>query len=78
MIIKNPTDIRARYAGILAHRHHAVREAWQANKSPDLAAAMADLTREREYHQTRTGWVADYGGHTTTYHYTDPTERPQL
>lgn len=78
MIIKNPKDVRARYAGRLARRHHAVREAWQANKSPELAAVMADLARAREDHKERTGWVADFDGHTTTYHYTNPAERPQL
>lgn len=78
MIIKNPKDVRARYASRLARRHHAVREAWQANKSPELATVMADITRAHEDHQARTGWVADYDGHTTTYHYTNPTERPQL
>lgn len=40
-IIKNPTDVRARYANRLAHQHYAVREAWRANKSPELAAIMA-------------------------------------
>lgn len=78
MIIKNPTDVRARYAGRLAHQHHAVREAWRVNKSPELAAVMADLTRAREDHQEHTGWIADYDGETTTYHYTNPDERPQL
>lgn len=74
-IITNPTDVRARYAGRLAHQHHAVREAWRVNKSPELAAVMADLARQREDHQEHTGWVADYDGHTTTYHYTDPNTR---
>ena len=75
---QDPQDVRARYAGRLAQQHHAVREAWRANRSPELAAVMADLTRQREDHQTRTGWVADYDGRITTYHYTDPAERPQL
>lgn len=74
----NPTDVRARYAGRLAHQHHAVREAWQANRSPELAAVMAGLAGAREDHQAHTGWSADYDGHTTVYHYTNPTERPQL
>ena len=78
MIIENPTDVRARYAGRLAHQHHAVREAWRASKSPELAAVMAGLAEAREDHQERTGWVADYDGHATTYHYNDPAERPQL
>lgn len=77
-IIKDPKDVRARYAGRLAQQHHAVREAWQANRSPQLATVMADITRAREDHQEHTGWVADYDGDTTTYHYTDPAERPQL
>lgn len=77
-IIKNPTDMRARYAGRLAHQHHAAREAWRATRSPELAAVMADLTRQREDHQEHTGWVASFDGHSTTYHYTDPAERPQL
>ena len=75
MTITNPTDVRARYANRLAHRHHEVRQAWRASRSPELAAVMADLARQREDHQTHTGWVADYDGHTTTYHYTDPTTR---
>lgn len=78
MNITNPTDVRARYAGRLAHQHHAIREAWQATRSPELAAVMADLTRAREDHQAHTGWLADYDGETTTYHYTNPAERPQL
>lgn len=78
MIIKNPTDVRARYAGRLAHQQHAIREAWRANKSPELAAVMADLTSARKDHQTHTGWIAGYDGETTTYHYTNPAERPQL
>ena len=74
-IIKDPKDVRARYAGRLAHQHHAVREAWRASKSPELATVMADLTRAREDHQEHTGWIADYDGETTTYHYTDPKTR---
>lgn len=74
----NPTDVRARYAGRLAHQHHAVREAWRATRSPELAAVMAGLAEARVDHQAHTGWIADYDGHTTTYHYTDPAERPQL
>ena len=74
-IIKDPTDVRARYAGRLAHQHHAIREAWQASRSPELAAVMAGLAGAREDHQAHTGWVADYDGETTTYHYTDPKTR---
>ena len=77
-IVKEPQDVRARYAGRLARQHHAVREAWRANKSPELAAVMADLARQREDHQEHTGWVADFDGETTTYYYNDPAERPQL
>lgn len=77
-ITQDPQDVRARYAGRLAHQHHAVREAWRANRSPALAAVMADLARQREDHQAHTGWIADYDGRITTYHYTDPEERPQL
>ena len=77
-IVKEPQDVRARYAGRLAHQHHAVREAWRATRSPELAAVMADLAEAREDHQEHTGWVADYDGQTTTYHYNDPAERPQL
>ena len=77
-IVKDPQDVRARHADRLARRHYAVREAWRANRTPALAAVMADLAREREEHQERTGWVADYDGESTTYHYTDPAERPQL
>lgn len=75
MIINNPTDVRARYAGRLAHQHHAVREAWRATRSPELAAVMAGLAEAREDHQAHTGWVADYDGETTTYYYTDPKTR---
>lgn len=77
-IITNPTDVRARYTGRLAHQHHAIREAWQANKSPELAAVMAGLASAREDHQAHTGWLASFDWHTTTYHYTNPAERPQL
>lgn len=77
-IIKDPKDVRARYADRLARQHHAVREAWRATRSPELAAVMAGLAEAREDHQEHTGWVADYDGQTTTYHYTDPAERPQL
>lgn len=78
MIIENPTDVRARYAGRLAHQHHAVREAWRASKSPELAAVMAGLAEAREDHQEHTGWVAYFDGHTTVYHYTDPAGEDQL
>lgn len=78
MSINNPTDVRARYAGRLAHQHHAVREAWRVNRSPELAAVMAGLASAREDHQTHTGWVADFNGEATVYHYTNPAERPQL
>lgn len=74
----NPTDVRARYAGRLAHQHHAVREAWQANRSPELAVVMAGLASAREDHQAHTGWLASFDGETTVYHYTNPAERPQL
>lgn len=74
-IVKDPQDVRARYADRLARQHHAVREAWRANRSPELAAVMADLTRAREDHQEHTGWVADFDGETTTYHYQSIEER---
>lgn len=74
-IIKDPQDVRARYAGRLAHQHHAVRQAWRVTRSPELAAVMAGLTRAREDHQAHTGWVAAFDGQTTTYHYTDPKTR---
>ena len=76
-IVKDPQDVRARYAVRLAHQHHAVREAWRVNKSPELAVVMAGLAEAREDHQEHTGWVADFDGHTTTYYYTDPAERNQ-
>ena len=78
MIIENPKDVRIRYAGRLARQHHAVREAWRATRSRDLAVVMAGLARAREDHQAHTGWIASYDGETTTYHYNDPAERPQL
>lgn len=74
-IIKNPKDVRARYAGRLARKHHDAWRAWQITRSPELAAVMAGLAEAREDHQEHTGWVADYDGHTTTYHYTDPKTR---
>ena len=77
-IVKNPTDVRARYAGRLARQHHAVREAWRVNRSPELAAVMAGLAGAREDHQEHTGWAADVDGEATVYHYTNPDERPQL
>ena len=77
-IVKDPQDVRARYAGRLAHQHHAVREAWRATRSPELAAVMAGLAEAREEHQEHTGWLASYDGGTTTYYYTNPDERPQL
>lgn len=78
MIIENPKDVRARYAGRLAHQHHAVREAWRASKSPELVTVMAGLAEAREDHQTHTGWIASYDGETTTYHYTNPTSRERI
>ena len=77
-ITQDPQDVRARYAGRLAHQHHAVREAWRATKSPELAAVMADLTRRREDHQEHTGWIASFDGEATVYHYTDPAGEDQL
>lgn len=71
-------DVRARYAGRLAHQHHAIREAWQANRSPELAAVMTGLASAREDHHAHTGWLADFDGEATVYHYTNPDERPQL
>ena len=78
MSTENPTDVRARYAGRLAHQYRAVWRSWQTDKSPELAAVLAGLARAREDHLEHTGWFANYDGHTTTYHYTDPAERPQL
>ena len=71
MIIENPKDVRARYAGRLAHQHHAVREAWRASKSPELVTVMAGLAEARVDHEKHTGWYAYYDGHTTTYYYTE-------
>ena len=78
MIIKNPTGLDAMQAGRLAQRHYELRQAWQATRNPDVADAMVIMQARREDHQTRTGWVADHDGETTTYHYTNPAERPQL
>lgn len=78
MIIKNPTGLDAMQAGRLAQRHYELRQAWQATRNPDVADAMLTMQARREDHQTRTGWVADFDGHTTTYYYTDPAERHQL
>lgn len=78
MIIKNPTGLDAMQAGRLAQRHYELRQAWQATRNPNVADAMLTMQARREDHQTSTGWVADFDGHTTTYYYTDPAERPQL
>lgn len=78
MIIQNPTDLDAMQAGRLAQRHYELRQAWQATRNPNVADVMLTMQARRETHQERTGWVADHDGETTTYHYTDPTERPQL
>lgn len=78
MSTNDTPDPNARYANRLAHRHHMLRELWRASKSPDIAQAMVTTAHLREEHQAATGWVADFDGHTTTYHYTDPAERPQL
>lgn len=75
MSTNDTPDPNARYANRLAHRHHMLRELWRASKSPDIAQAMVTTAHLREEHQTRTGWVADYDGETTTYHYTDPKTR---
>lgn len=75
MIIKNPTGLDAMQAGRLAQRHYELREAYRHTRNPDVAQAMVAMHARREDHQTRTGWVADYDGKTTTYHYTDPKTR---
>lgn len=75
MSIEKPKDVRAWYAGRIARKYHDAWRVWRITRSPELTAVMADLTREREDHQTRTGWYAYYDGHTTTYHYTDPKTR---
>ena len=77
-IIQNPQDVQARYANRLARQHYAVREAWWANPVPELGAIVAELAWQREDHQEHTGWLAEYDGETTVYHYTNPAERPQL
>lgn len=77
-IIKNPTGLDAMQAGRLAQRHYELRQAWRVSRNPNVADAMLTMQARRETHQERTGWVADYDGETTTYHYTDPAERPQL
>ncbi|MDO4919918.1 hypothetical protein [Kocuria sp.] len=78
MIVENPTGVQARQAARLAQHHYELRQAYQFTRNPNVAEAMATIQARREDHQTRTGWVADYDGETTTYHYTDPAERPQL
>lgn len=78
MIVHNRTGIQSMQAGRLAQRHYELREAYRHTRNPDVADAMLTMQARREDHQTRTGWVADYDGHTTTYHYNDPAERPQL
>ena len=78
MIIKNPTGLDAMQAGRLAQRHYELRQAWRVSRNTNVADAMLTMQARRETHQERTGWVADHDGETTTYHYTDPAERPQL
>lgn len=78
MIAKYPKGLQAYKADRMAREHYQLREDWRRLKLPALAAAMVHLQARRETHQDRTGWVADYDGHTTTYHYNDPAERPQL
>lgn len=77
MIIQNPTDLDAMQAGRLAQRHYELRQAWQATRNPNVADVMLTMQARRETHQAHTGWYAYYDGHTTTYHYNDPAERPQ-
>ena len=75
MIVKNPTGVQARQAARLAQRHYELRQAYQFTRNPDVAEAMVGMQSRREDHQTRTGWVADFDGKTTTYHYDDPKTR---
>lgn len=75
MRTNNPIGIQSFWAGRLAQRHYELREAYRHTRNPDVAQAMVAMQARREDHQTRTGWVADYDGETTTYHYTDPKTR---
>ena len=72
------TGLDAIQAGRLAQRHYELREEWQAARNWDVADAMLEMGERCQDHGSRTGWVAYFDGRTTTYHYTDPTERPQL
>ena len=78
MIVSNPAGLDAMQAGRLAQRCYELSQAWQATRNPNVADAMLTMHARRETHQEHTGWVAYFDGHTTTYHYTDPAERPQL
>ncbi|NDO78250.1 hypothetical protein GKZ75_08440 [Kocuria indica] len=74
-IIANPTGLDAMQAARLAQRHYELRGAYRHTRNPDVADAMLTMQTRREDHQTRTGWVADYDGENTVYHYTDPDTR---
>ena len=78
MIVNDPVGIQSMQAGRLAQRHYELREAYRHTRNPDVAQAMLTMQTRREAHYARTGWVAYHDGHTTTYHYTNPAERPQL
>lgn len=77
-IINNPTGLDAIQAGRLAQRYDELCQAWRVSLNPDVEDAMLTMQTRRETHYARTGWVAYHDGYTTTYHYTNPAERPQL
>lgn len=75
-IIKDPKDVRARYAGRLARQQYYVRQAYRANPVPELATVVANLARQRIEHRDSTGWYAAYDGDNAIYYYTTPTKDP--
>ena len=75
MIINNPTSLDAMQAGRLAQRCYELDQALQTTLNPNVADAFTDMSERRQNHHARTGWVAYFGGETTTYHYTGPKTR---
>ena len=77
-VIEHPAGLDAMQAGRLAQRCYELSQALQTTRNPDVADAFIDMSERRQNHHAHTGWIASFDGHTTTYHYTDPAERPQL
>lgn len=73
MITHNPNCLDAMQAGRLAQRYYELRQAWRATRNPDVADAMIEMVDRCQDHGARTGWLAYFDGHATTYHYTNST-----